>query len=153
MCRIFEARHRVHDITPVLANPVAFKAVTDQLAEHVRMKCDAVLAIESRSFIISAPLAQRRAAVHSCNAASCRARRSPFATRLEYGFDHLEMHSDAIRRGGCYLIVDDVIATGHRSRRRERRRAARRQRRGVPVPHRAEVSPDARSSAICRSSV
>ncbi len=31
---------------------------------------------------------------------------------LEYGVDHLEMHKDAVRAGGRYLIVDDVIATG-----------------------------------------
>jgi adenine phosphoribosyltransferase len=31
---------------------------------------------------------------------------------LEYGVDHLEMHKDAVRPGGRYLIVDDVIATG-----------------------------------------
>ena len=31
---------------------------------------------------------------------------------LEYGVDHLEMHTDAVRPGGRYLIVDDVIATG-----------------------------------------
>ena len=34
------------DITPVLANPAAFNAVTDQLAHHAsRITCDAVLAI------------------------------------------------------------------------------------------------------------
>jgi adenine phosphoribosyltransferase len=31
---------------------------------------------------------------------------------LEYGTDHVEVHEDAIARGGRYLIVDDVIATG-----------------------------------------
>ena len=31
---------------------------------------------------------------------------------LEYGFDHLEVHADAIEANGRYLIVDDVIATG-----------------------------------------
>ncbi|MCZ6497767.1 MAG: adenine phosphoribosyltransferase, partial [Gammaproteobacteria bacterium] len=31
---------------------------------------------------------------------------------LEYGFDHLEIHTDAIRRGRRYLIVDDLLATG-----------------------------------------
>ena len=31
---------------------------------------------------------------------------------LEYGFDQLEVHADAMRPGGRYLLVDDVIATG-----------------------------------------
>jgi adenine phosphoribosyltransferase len=31
---------------------------------------------------------------------------------LEYGFDTLEMHEDAIAKGQRVLIVDDVLATG-----------------------------------------
>ncbi len=31
---------------------------------------------------------------------------------LEYGLDHLEMHTDAVQPGERYLVVDDVIATG-----------------------------------------
>ena len=103
------------DITPVLANPVAFRAVTDQLAEHAAgMKCDAVLAIESRGFIIGAPLAQRLGLPLHLVRKRGKLPRAAITVRyeLEYGFDHLEMHSDAIRRGGRYLIVDDVIATG-----------------------------------------
>jgi adenine phosphoribosyltransferase len=103
------------DITPVLANPIAFKAVTDQLAEHAaRLKCDAVLAIESRGFIVGAPLAQRLGLPLHLVRTRGMLPRAAITVRyeLEYGFDHLEMHSDAIRRGGRYLIVDDVIATG-----------------------------------------
>jgi adenine phosphoribosyltransferase len=103
------------DITPLLANPQAFSAVTEHLAQHaVGMKCDAVLAIESRGFIIGAPLAQRlKLPLHLVRKRG-KLPRAAITVRyeLEYGFDHLEMHSDAIRRGGRYLIVDDVIATG-----------------------------------------
>ena len=103
------------DITPVLANPVAFKAVTEHLAQHAaRFECDAVLAIESRGFIIGAPLAQRLGLPLHLVRKRGKLPRAAIRVRyeLEYGFDHLEMHSDAIRRGGRYLIVDDVIATG-----------------------------------------
>jgi adenine phosphoribosyltransferase len=103
------------DITPVLASPAAFKAATDQLAEHAaRMKCDAVLAIESRGFIIGAPVAQRLGLPMHLVRKRGKLPRAAITVRyeLEYGFDHLEMHSEAIRRGGRYLIVDDVIATG-----------------------------------------
>jgi len=103
------------DITPVLANPAAFRAVTDQLAEHAaHLKCDAVLAIESRGFIVGAPLAQRLGLPLHLVRKRGKLPRAAITVRyeLEYGFDHLEMHSDAIRRGGRYLIVDDVIATG-----------------------------------------
>jgi adenine phosphoribosyltransferase len=103
------------DITPVLANPAAFKAVTEHLAEHAaRLECDAVLAIESRGFIIGAPLAQRLGLPLHLVRKRGKLPRAAITVRyeLEYGFDHLEMHSDAIHRGGRYLIVDDVIATG-----------------------------------------
>jgi adenine phosphoribosyltransferase len=103
------------DITSVLAHPAAFKAATDLLAEHVAgMQCDAVLAIESRGFIVGAPLAQRLGLPLHLVRKRGKLPRAAITVRyeLEYGFDHLEMHSDAIRRGGRYLIVDDVIATG-----------------------------------------
>jgi adenine phosphoribosyltransferase len=103
------------DITPVLANPAAFDAVIEQLAERAAgMQCDGLLAIESRGFIIGAPLAQRLGLPLHLVRKRGKLPRAAITVRyeLEYGFDHLEMHSDAIRRGGRYLIVDDVIATG-----------------------------------------
>jgi len=103
------------DITPVLANPAAFKAVIEHLAEHgASLRCDAVLAIESRGFILGAPLAQRLALPLHLVRKRGKLPRAAFSVRyeLEYGFDHLEVHADAIRKGGQYLIVDDVIATG-----------------------------------------
>jgi adenine phosphoribosyltransferase len=103
------------DITPVLANPAAFKAVIEQLAEHgTRLRCDAVLAIESRGFILGAPLAQRLGLPLQLVRKRGKLPRAALSVRyeLEYGFDHLELHADAIAKGGRYLIVDDVIATG-----------------------------------------
>jgi adenine phosphoribosyltransferase len=103
------------DITPVLANPTAFAAVIEQLAQRAPgVQCDGVLAIESRGFIIGAPLAQRlKLPLHLVRKRG-KLPRAAITVRyeLEYGFDHLEMHGDAVRRGGRYLIVDDVIATG-----------------------------------------
>ena len=52
---------------------------------------------------------------------------------LEYGFDHLEMHADAIRPGGRYLIVDDVIATGGTAAAVVEARRSRRRGRSPPV--------------------
>ena len=103
------------DITPVLANPAAFKAVIEHLAEHGgSLGCDAVLAIESRGFILGAPLAQRLDLPLHLVRKRGKLPRAAYSVRyeLEYGFDHLEVHAEAIRKGGRYLIVDDVIATG-----------------------------------------
>jgi adenine phosphoribosyltransferase len=103
------------DITPVLADPRAFAAATDALAERcTRFRADAVLAIESRGFIFAAPLAQRLNLPLHLVRKRGKLPRAALSVRyeLEYGFDHLEVHADAIRPGGRYLIVDDVIATG-----------------------------------------
>jgi adenine phosphoribosyltransferase len=103
------------DITPVLAHPKAFAAVIDLLAEHAAAACaEGVLAIESRGFIFGAPLAQRLGLPLQLVRKRGKLPRAALTARyeLEYGFDHLEVHADAMRAGGRYLIVDDVIATG-----------------------------------------
>jgi adenine phosphoribosyltransferase len=103
------------DITPVLAHPKAFAAVIEHLAEHsAALRADGVLAIESRGFIFGAPLAQRLKLPLQLVRKRGKLPRAALTARyeLEYGFDHLEMHADAVRAGGRYLIVDDVIATG-----------------------------------------
>jgi adenine phosphoribosyltransferase len=103
------------DITPVLAAPAAFAAVIELLAEHgAALHCDAVLAIESRGFILGAPLAQRLGLPLHLVRKRGKLPRAALSVRyeLEYGFDHLEVHADALHKGGRYLIVDDVIATG-----------------------------------------
>ena len=103
------------DITPVLANPAALGAVVEQLAElGARLRCDGVLAIESRGFIVGAPLALKLGLPLHLVRKRGKLPRAALTVRyeLEYGFDHLELHTDAIRSGGRYLIVDDIIATG-----------------------------------------
>jgi adenine phosphoribosyltransferase len=103
------------DITPVLANPAAFKAAIAYLAEHGRpLNCEAVLAIESRGFILGAPLALHLGLPLQLVRKRGKLPRAALEVsyELEYGIDHLEVHADAIRQGGRYLIVDDVIATG-----------------------------------------
>jgi adenine phosphoribosyltransferase len=103
------------DITPVLAHPRAFAAVIDHFAEHAAtLRADGVLAIESRGFIFGAPLAQRLGLPLQLVRKRGKLPRASITVRyeLEYGFDHLEVHADAVHKGGRYLIVDDVIATG-----------------------------------------
>ena len=103
------------DITPVLESPAALRAVVEQLAEHgSRFRGDGILAIESRGFILGAPLALELGLPLQLVRKRGKLPRAAFSVRyeLEYGFDHLEVHADAIAKGGRYLIVDDVIATG-----------------------------------------
>jgi adenine phosphoribosyltransferase len=103
------------DITPLLSNARAFSAITDLLAERARThRADAILAIESRGFIFGAALANRAGLPMHLVRKRGKLPRETVSVEydLEYGTDHVEMHADAIEKGGRYLIVDDVIATG-----------------------------------------
>jgi adenine phosphoribosyltransferase len=103
------------DITPLLASPEAFCAAVDALAERVAgLRADGLLAIESRGFVFGAALAQTLALPLQLVRKRGKLPRKSISIRyeLEYGFDHLEVHEDAIEAGRRYVIVDDVIATG-----------------------------------------
>jgi adenine phosphoribosyltransferase len=101
------------DITPLLADPVAFRLAIDAMAAPFH-GIDHVVAIESRGFILGAPVA------YSLEAGLVLVRKVgklPAATiredyGLEYGTNTVEIHSDAIKPGERVLIVDDVLATG-----------------------------------------
>ena len=103
------------DITPLLADPVAFSTVVDTLVVHFgRGNVDKVVGIEARGFIIAAPVA------YHFNAGFVPVRKAgklPWEAEtesyeLEYGTETLEIHTDALVPGERVLIVDDVLATG-----------------------------------------
>jgi adenine phosphoribosyltransferase len=103
------------DITPILAAPKAFHDAIEIMAEaFYEAHVDAVLGIESRGFLLGAPLALRLNAafvpVRKPKKLPCATDRVEYA--LEYGTDALEMHKDALKRGSRIVICDDVIATG-----------------------------------------
>lgn len=103
------------DITPLLADPAAFRAAIDALAERCApLRADGILAIESRGFIFGTALAQRMGLPLQLVRKRGKLPRRAISVRyeLEYGSDHLEVHTDAVRAGGRYLVVDDVMATG-----------------------------------------
>ena len=90
------------DITPVLADPAAFRATIDTLAETVApLRADGILAIESRGFIFGAALATRAGLPLQLVRKRGKLPRESFSVEyeLEYGIDHLEMHKDAVRTG------------------------------------------------------
>lgn len=103
------------DITPLLGNSAAFgRAVDDLVSRFGDTRVDRVVGIESRGFIVAAPVAYRlRAGFVPVRKAG----KLPWAVAreeydLEYGRDKLEIHRDAIHPGEKILIVDDVLATG-----------------------------------------
>jgi adenine phosphoribosyltransferase len=103
------------DITPLLGSAPAFgRAVDDLVSRFHDVEVDRVVGIESRGFILAAPVAYR------LRAGFVPVRKSgklPWAVAreeydLEYGSDKLEIHRDAIRPDERVLVVDDVLATG-----------------------------------------
>jgi adenine phosphoribosyltransferase len=103
------------DITPLLANPDAFKETIRRMADHYRgRKIDAVVAAEARGFIFAAPLALELGAGF---VPIRKPGKLPFDTHafhyeLEYGTDTLEIHIDGVTPGQNVLMVDDLLATG-----------------------------------------
>ncbi len=103
------------DITPVLLDASLFRRVTDAIANpFTRSRISRVVAIESRGFILGAPVAQLLGAglVPMRKPGKLPAAREREEYALEYGSDALEMHADAIPPGARVLVVDDVLATG-----------------------------------------
>jgi adenine phosphoribosyltransferase len=106
------------DITPLLADPRGFATVIDRLAEPYLGKVDSVLGIESRGFIVGAPVAYRLGVGLTI---ARKPGKLPFRTvdesyELEYGTASLQMHEDAVKPGSRVLIVDDLLATGGTAR-------------------------------------
>ena len=107
------------DITPLLADHGALTAVVDALAavgrdESGHSVVDQVVGMESRGFILAAPVAL---ALGAGFIPVRKAGKLPRATHsvsyaLEYGEATLELHRDAISPGDRVLLVDDVLATG-----------------------------------------
>jgi len=103
------------DITPVLADPIAFSTIIDLIVVHFgRGNVDKVVGIEARGFILGAPVAYHFGA----GVVPVRKKgKLPHDTideeyALEYGTASLEIHRDAFAPGERVLIVDDVLATG-----------------------------------------
>jgi adenine phosphoribosyltransferase len=107
------------DITPLLADGVAFAAAVRALAEPFRgERIDLVAGIESRGFLLGAPLALEIGAgfVPIRKAGRLPGRTIARAYSLEYGANRLEIHADAVAPGQRVLLVDDVLATGGTAR-------------------------------------
>jgi adenine phosphoribosyltransferase len=103
------------DITPLLADADLFKRTTRAMAEpFMEAGITHVVAIESRGFLLGAPVAQILGAglIPVRKPGKLPATTASVEYALEYGTDRLEIHADACDHGARVLIVDDVLATG-----------------------------------------
>jgi adenine phosphoribosyltransferase len=107
------------DITPLLADEIAFSSVIDLIVVHFgRGNVDKVVGIEARGFILASPVAYHFGAgfvpVRKQDKLPWETESEEYA--LEYGTATLEIHRDAVEPGERVLIVDDVLATGGTAR-------------------------------------
>ncbi|MFO7170563.1 MAG: adenine phosphoribosyltransferase [Chloroflexota bacterium] len=103
------------DITTLLRDGRAFRQVVDTFAERYADRgIDAVVGVESRGFILSAPLAYRLGVglVPVRKAGKLPAATYRIEYDLEYGSNTLEIHRDALQPGARVVVVDDLLATG-----------------------------------------
>jgi adenine phosphoribosyltransferase len=104
-----------YDISTLLAHPKAWQATVEQLAAAIRPhRADLLVGIESRGFLVAAPLAY---ALGSGFAMVRKKGKLPGRTArhsydLEYGSDTIEVQEDAISPGQRIIILDDLLATG-----------------------------------------
>ncbi|TDD86355.1 adenine phosphoribosyltransferase [Actinomadura darangshiensis] len=107
------------DITPLLADHVAFAGVVDAIVNHYgRGTIDKIVGIEARGFIMAAPVAYHFGAgfVPVRKKGKLPAATNAETYDLEYGSETIEIHLDAFDPGDRVLIVDDVLATGGTAR-------------------------------------
>src|ERR671934_3055741 len=101
------------DIMPLIADPAALRQAIEKLAEWAEPRQpDIILGAEARGYITGGALACRL----GCGFVAARKPgKLPWRTvtakyALEYGFDSIEIHADALLRGQRVLVHDDVLA-------------------------------------------
>jgi adenine phosphoribosyltransferase len=107
------------DIMPLLADADALHQAVDELAAWAEPRnVDVVVGAEARGFILGAAVAYKL----GCGFVAARKPgKLPYLTvgakyALEYGFDALEMHVDALKPDTRVLVHDDLLATGGTAR-------------------------------------
>jgi len=104
-----------YDISTLLAHPKAWHETIERVADIARKhKPDVIAGIESRGFLLAAPLAL---ALGTGFVMLRKKGKLPGITvrhtyALEYGTDTIEIQQDAFKKGARVLLVDDLLATG-----------------------------------------
>src|SRR5437868_10136175 len=103
------------DITPILSDPLLFRASIDLFLERCRGKnIDKIVGIDARGFLFGSTVAYEL----GIGFVPIRKRgKLPYMTAtakysLEYGQAEMEMHTDAVTAGERVVVVDDLLATG-----------------------------------------
>lgn len=104
-----------YDISTLLAHPDAWQVTMGRMANQVgRHQPDILAGIESRGFLVAAPLALKL----GCGFVMVRKKGKlpgetiSYSYDLEYGQDTIEIQADAVKPGDRVVVLDDLLATG-----------------------------------------
>ncbi|MET9884172.1 adenine phosphoribosyltransferase [Streptomyces sp. NPDC006430] len=103
------------DITPLLADPKAFAALTQALVELAgQYGATKIVGLEARGFILAAPVAVQAGIgfVPVRKAGKLPGATLAQAYELEYGTAEIEVHAEDLTAGDRVMVIDDVLATG-----------------------------------------
>ena len=103
------------DITPTLEDPIAFKAVIDEMASKFNPDSfDKIIAADARGFLFGAPLAYKlgKGLVVARKPGKLPRPGHSYSYSLEYGKNTMVIPEGSIKEGERVLLVDDLLATG-----------------------------------------
>ncbi len=104
-----------YDISTLLAHAEAWHETIERLAIVIeKEKPDVLAGIESRGFLLAAPLAMRLGMGFMMirKKGKLPGKTIPYTYDLEYGTDTIEIQEDAIKPGQRVVMLDDLLATG-----------------------------------------
>ena len=104
-----------YDISTLLAHADAWQVALDRLSKIVsQFQPDILAGIESRGFLVAAPLASRLGLGFTMIRKKGKLPGETISHEydLEYGTDTIEIQSDAVKKDQRVVILDDLLATG-----------------------------------------
>ena len=106
---------KFQDITSITDNPKLFSETVKEIALYAKKNCITKIAgIEARGFIFGSAVAVKNniafVPIRKKNKLPGKVFKKKY--KLEYGFDEIQVHKNAINKKDKVLIVDDLIATG-----------------------------------------
>ena len=104
-----------YDISTLLQHAQAWSVTIDRLTEEIRpYKPARLIGIESRGFLVAAPLALRLGIGFTMIRKKDKLPGETIAHTydLEYGSDTIEIQADALAKGQKVILLDDLLATG-----------------------------------------
>ncbi len=104
-----------YDVSTMLAHPDAWQVALGRLSRMVaKHQPDVLAGIESRGFLVAAPLASRLGLgfVMVRKAGKLPGKTVGYEYALEYGTDKIEIQEDAVQKNQRVVVLDDLLATG-----------------------------------------